>query len=132
MDESGWANNYPGDNFKIASIIPTEDKTYYLRISGGVGAYKILSRETPDFAALAEKREPDNTIEEARALGAYLMDGTDQMFAQFNADSLRFLWGSGLFHAGSESGYPYGLPNTKPGTWKYAVQCQSGALGSRQ
>jgi|GEM_PF-1702539 len=90
MDESGWANNYPGDNFKIASIIPTEDKTYYLRISGGVGAYKILSRETPDFAALAEKREPDNTIEEARALGAYLMDGTDQMFAQFNADSLRF------------------------------------------
>lgn len=90
MDGSGWANNYPGDNFKIANIIPQEDKTYYLRISGGVGNYKILSRENPHFASLVNKHEPDNNIEQARALGPYLMDGTDQMFAQFAADSARF------------------------------------------
>ena len=90
MDGSGWANNYPGDNFKIANIIPLEDKTYYLRISGGTGNYKILSRENPHFASLVNKHEPDNSIEEARALGPYLMDGQDHMFVQFNADSSRF------------------------------------------
>lgn len=90
MDGSGWVNNYSGNNFKIANIIPQEDKTYYLRISGGIGNYKILSRENPHFASLVSKHEPDNTIEQARALGPYLMDGTDNMFVQFNADSSRF------------------------------------------
>ena len=90
MDESGWVDNYSGDNFKIANIVPQEDKTYYLKISGGVGAYKILSRENPDMATLIEKHEPDNTIEQARQIGPLLMDGTDRMFVQFSPDSARF------------------------------------------
>ncbi len=90
MDESGWVNNYSGDNFKIANIFPQEDKTYYLKVSGDVGPYKILSRENPDIADLIDKREPDNTIDQARNLGPTLMDGTDRMFVQFSPDSARF------------------------------------------
>lgn len=90
MDDSGWADNYSGDNFKIANIMPQEDKTYYLKVSGGVGPYKILSRINTDFTTLIDEHEPDNTIEEARNLGPTLMDGTDRMFVQFNPDSARF------------------------------------------
>ncbi|NBC67055.1 MAG: T9SS type A sorting domain-containing protein [Bacteroidetes bacterium] len=90
MDDSGWVDNYSGDNFKIANIIPQEDGIYYLKISGNAGPYKILSKENPEFSTLAEKHEPDNSIEEAKQLGPTLMDGTDRTFVQFNADSARF------------------------------------------
>lgn len=90
MDDSGWVDNYSGDNFKIANIIPQEDKTYFLKVSGSAGPYKILSRENDQFTVLSESHEPDNTIDQARNLGPTLMDGTDRMFVQFNQDSSRF------------------------------------------
>mgnify|MGYP002278950667 FL=1 len=91
MDESGWYDNYSGDNFKIANIMPSEDKTYYLKVSSesGTGSYKILSRQNTDFETLKTKHEPDNTIEQAAALPAALVDGQDRMYVQYNADHPR-------------------------------------------
>ena len=89
LDESGWVDNYDG-NFKIANIMPTETKTYYIKISGGVGAYKLLSRENPQFGMLKAKHEPDNSIADADARGTLIADGSDHMFVQYAPDSARF------------------------------------------
>jgi hypothetical protein len=113
LDDSGWFNNYPGDNFKIANIIPQEDKIFYIKISGNAGDYKLLSRENPKFGELAEKHEPDNSIEEARALGPYLMDGQDKMFVQFNPDSARFFGDLDYFKLNLKAGQKM-TAETKP------------------
>ena len=77
LDDSDWANNYPGDNFKIANIIPRETKTYYLKISGSPGTYKVTSRVNTDYAALLQKGEPNNTKADADAQGNYQSFGAD-------------------------------------------------------
>lgn len=89
LDDSGWPDNYDG-NFKIANIMPTETKTYYIKISGGVGPYKLLSRENQQFEILKTKHEPDNTPAEADAFGTLVADGVDRMFVQYAPDSARF------------------------------------------
>ena len=84
MDDSGWPNNYSGDNFKIASIIPLETKTYYLSVSGGTGFYKITSRVNDNLQALYYKGEPNNSKSEADAMGDYQAFGVDQTFVLAN------------------------------------------------
>ncbi len=81
LDESSWVNNYSGDNFKIANIIPREDKTYYLRISGSPGKYKVASRVNEDYWALQHKGEPNNSRTEADAQGNYQTLGADVAYA---------------------------------------------------
>tara|TARA_R110002050_G_scaffold2447_2_gene14138 strand:- start:307 stop:4377 length:4071 start_codon:yes stop_codon:yes gene_type:complete len=103
LDESGWADNYDG-NFKIANIVPQTDKTYYIKISGNPGDYKILSRSNNQFAALIDKHEPDNSIAEASTQTAYLMDGTDKMYAQFAPDSARYYGDTDFFRLELKSG----------------------------
>lgn len=89
LDDSGWADNYSG-NFKIANIMPVETKTYYFKISGGVGPYKLLSRSNPSFGELQTKHEPDNSFAEADAQGTLIADGVDKMYVHYAADSARF------------------------------------------
>lgn len=113
MDESDWYNNYSTDNFKIANIMPTEDKTYYLKISGGVGSYKLLSRVNDQFGELKTKHEPDNSIAEADMQGTYLMDGTDHMYVQYAADSARFFGDIDYFKLELTAGMKF-VAETKP------------------
>ena len=80
LDESGWPDNYSGDNFKIANIMPRETKTYYLKISGGAGPYKITSRINADYYALNHKGESNNSIAEADAQGDYQAFGEDVQY----------------------------------------------------
>lgn len=89
LDDSGWPDNYSG-NFKIANIMPTETKTYYIKISGGVGPYKLLSRSNPEFERLKSLHENDDTFAGADAQGSIIADGVDRMYVQFNPDSARF------------------------------------------
>ncbi|MDE2957945.1 MAG: T9SS type A sorting domain-containing protein [Bacteroidota bacterium] len=84
LDDSDWPDNYGGDNFKIANIIPRETKTYYLSISGNPGPYKLASRVNPDFYALNRKGEPNNSKTEADEMGSYQAFGADQMFVLSN------------------------------------------------
>ncbi len=84
LDDSGWADNYSGDNFKIANIIPSESKTYYLKISGGVGPYKISSRVNSGFLMDKDNGEPNNSAVEADAIGDYQAFGADVGQALFN------------------------------------------------
>ena len=90
LDESGWPDNYGGDNFKIANIIPRETKTYYLSVSGSPGPYKVVSRVNPDYYALSRKGEPNNSKSDADAMGSYQAFGADQMFVLANAAHPKF------------------------------------------
>lgn len=90
LDESAWANNYEGDNFKIANIIPRETKTYYLKISGSPGTYKVTSRVNMDYAALLLKGEPNNSKTEADAQGNYQTFGADEAYVLSEPEHPRF------------------------------------------
>lgn len=90
LDDSGWPNNYGGDNFKIANIIPRETKTYYLKISGSAGPYKVTSRVNPDYYALLHKGEPNNSKSEADAQGNYQAFGADVMYVLSEPEHPRF------------------------------------------
>lgn len=112
LDGSGWFNNYSG-NFKIANIMPTETKTYYLKITGNPGGYKILSRENPLFGELKTRHESDNTIAEADAQGTLVADGVDRMYVQYAADSARFFGDVDFFRLELEAGQKL-VAETKP------------------
>lgn len=103
LDDSGWPDNYDG-NFKIANIMPAETKTYYIKISGGVGPYKLLSRENPQFEMLKTKHEPDNTPAQADAFGTLVADGVDRMYVQYAPDSARFFGDLDYFRIEVEAG----------------------------
>lgn len=90
MDDSGWPDNYSGDNFKIANFIPPATGTYYLKISGNPGAYKIGSRVNERFLGLTAKGEPNNSQADADARGAYQAFGTDVEYALFDASHPRW------------------------------------------
>ena len=90
LDESAWATNYPGDNFKIANIIPRETKTYYLKISGSPGTYKVTSRVNTDYAALLHKGEPNNSKTDADAQGNYQTFGADVAYVLSEPEHPRF------------------------------------------
>lgn len=112
LDESGWPDNYSG-NFKIANIVPLEDATYYLKISGNPGAYKILSRVNDRFRELEGRHEPDNSIAEAAALGSFVMDGVDREYVQFARDSARFFGDEDFFELDAKAGMKI-VAETKP------------------
>ena len=112
MDDSGWPGNYDG-NFKIANIMPTETKTYYIKVSGGAGKYKILSKENPLFEELKTKHEPDNSMEQADALGTVIADGLDKMYVQYAADSARFYGDLDYFRVELVAGQTF-VAETKP------------------
>ncbi len=90
LDDSGWPDNYSGDNFKIANIIPRETKTYYLKISGSAGPYKVTSRVNTDYYALLHKGEPNNSKAEADAQGNYQAFGADVMYVLSEPEHPRF------------------------------------------
>ena len=77
LDDSGWPDNYGGSNFKIANIIPESTKTYYIKITGAAGPYKLLARVNEDFAALSRVNEPDNSAADADANGPFQAFGAD-------------------------------------------------------
>ena len=90
LDNSGWPDNYSGSNFKIANIIPRETGTYYLSVAGSAGNYKIRSRVNSDYIALQSKGEPNNSKDEADAMGSYQALGADVMFALADPNDDRF------------------------------------------
>lgn len=90
LDESSWHDNYSGGNFKISNIIPRESKTYYLKISGSAGPYKITSRVNPDYTALLNRGEPNNSKTEADAWGYYQSFGADVAYVLSDPDHPRF------------------------------------------
>ena len=90
LDDSNWVGNYGSVNFKIANIIPRETKTYYLKISGSAGPYKVTSRVNPDYYALLHKGEPNNSKAEADAQGNYQAFGADVMYVLSEPEHPRF------------------------------------------
>ncbi|MCH8963263.1 MAG: hypothetical protein IH820_18600, partial [Bacteroidetes bacterium] len=113
LDDSGWPSNYDGDNFKIANIIPRETKTYYLKISGGPGPYKITSRINPDYYALNHKGEPNNSKTEADAQGDYQAFGADVQYVLSNTSHPRFFGDEDWFRVALTAGQTL-VAETKP------------------
>lgn len=113
LDDSDWANNYSGDNFKITSIIPRETKSYYLKISGSPGAYKITSRVNTDYAALLHKGEPNNTPAEADAQGNYQAFGADVAYVLSNPEHPQFYGDDDWFRVMLTAGQTL-IAETKP------------------
>ena len=113
LDESGWPDNYSGDNFKIANIIPRETKTYYLKISGNPGPYKITSRVNPDYYALNHKGEPNNSKTEADEQGDYQAFGADQQFVLSRPAHPRFFGDEDWFRVDLATGQTL-VAETKP------------------
>ncbi len=113
LDDSGWPDNYSGSNFKIANIIPRETKTYYLKISGSPGPYKLTSRVNGDFYALNHKGEPNNSKTDADAMGNYQAFGADQMFVLSNTAHPRFFGDEDWFRVEMTAGQTL-VAETKP------------------
>ena len=113
LDETGWPDNYSGSNFKIANIIPREDRTYYLSVSGGAGDYKLISRVNTDYLALQSKGEPNNSAAEADAMGAYQAFGADVMFALADPTDDRFFGDEDWFRVEMAAGQTL-TAETKP------------------
>ena len=106
LDESGWPDNYDdsGANFKIANIIPTETKTYYLSVSGGVGNYKLISRVNDRFTELANKNEPDNSAADADANGSYQAFGADVEYYLYDESHPRYFGDTDWFRVDLKAG----------------------------
>ncbi len=113
LDGSGWFNNYSGDNFKIANIIPRETRPYYLKISGGVGTYKVTSRVNPNYYALQSAGEPNNNAADADANGYYQAFGVDQEFALADPNHPRFFGDEDWFKVALTAGQVL-VAETKP------------------
>lgn len=103
LDESSWVDNY-GGNFKIASIIPREDKTYYLRISGSPGKYKVASRVNDNYLALQHKGEPNNSKTEADAQGDYQVFGPEVAYVLSEPAHPRFFGDEDWFRVAHGAG----------------------------
>ena len=112
LDDSGWPDNYSGD-FKIANIIPRESKTYYLKISGGVGPYKLTSRINDDYYALQSKGEPNNSAEEADLMGSYQAFGADVPYVLSDPNHPRFFGDDDWFKVDLTAGQTI-VAETKP------------------
>jgi len=113
LDDSGWPTNYSGDNFKIANIIPREDATYYLKISGSPGSYKLTSRVNEDYYALNHRGEPNNSIEEADAQGDYQALGADVQYVLSDITHPRFFGDEDWFRVSMVAGQTI-VAETKP------------------
>ena len=121
LDESGWPDNYSGNNFKIANIIPRESKTYYLKISGGVGPYRITSRVNPDYQTLLNRGEPNNSKTEADAWGDYQTLNVDVAYVLSDPAHPRFFgdedWFRVMLAAGQTIGVEAKPVGTDPDRW---------------
>ena len=113
LDDSDWFNNYSGDNFKIANIIPRETATYYLSVSGGAGDYKITSRVNDDYLALQSKGEPNNSAADADAMGNFQSFGADIMYALADPNHPRFFGDEDWFRVEMQAGQTLNA-ETKP------------------
>ena len=113
LDESEWVNNYSGNNFKIANIIPKTSGTYYLKVSGNPGPYKITSRVNSDFLALKDKGEPDNSADEADARGSYQSFGADESYVLFDENGARWFGDEDWFRVDLSAGQTL-VAETKP------------------
>lgn len=113
LDDSGWFNNYDDINFKIANIIPRESKTYYLKVSGGTGAYKLTSRVNEGFYEQLHKGEPNNGIADADANGDYQALGADVTYVLADPNHPRFFGDEDFFRVMMTSGQTL-VAETKP------------------
>ena len=113
LDDSGWPDNYSGDNFKIANIIPRVDKTYYLKISGSPGSYKLTSRVNEDYYAQSHAGEPNNSPSEADAQGDYQAFGADVPFVLSDPNHPRFFGDEDWFRVSMAAGQTV-VAETKP------------------
>jgi len=113
MDESGWPDNYSGGNFKIANFIPPATGTYWLKVSGNAGAYKIGSRINERFLDLASKGEPNNSKADADANGAYQAFGADVEYVLFDESHPRWFGDEDWFRVNLTAGQTL-TAETKP------------------
>ena len=113
LDDSGWPDNYSGDNFKIANIIPRESGPYYLKVSGGAGAYKVTSRVNENFYGLNHLGEPNNSAEEADAQGDYQAFGADIQYVLADVNHPRFFGDEDWFRVNLVAGQTV-VAETKP------------------
>ncbi len=92
--ETGYNSRYSGSNLKL-NIIPDEAGIYYLELTGvtGTGAYSIGVKAN-DISDLKSKGEPNNTVDDADAIGAqeFDMPGVPRAFMLYNPD---FPWVEG-------------------------------------
>ena len=115
LDDTGWPGEYGDDTdeFKISGIIPRETKSYYLKVSGAAGTYKITSRINEDYYALQEKGEPNNNKEEADAMGSYQSFGADVMYVLSEPDHPQFYGDEDWFRVDMIAGQTL-VAETKP------------------
>ena len=92
--QTGYNTRYSGSNVKL-NIIPDESGVYYLELTAteGAGAYSVGVKSN-DIAELKTDGEPNNTPEEADAIGAqeFDMPGVPRTSMLFNPD---FPWTEG-------------------------------------
>ena len=86
--ETGYNNRYSGSNLKL-NIIPDETAEYKLYLMGAAeeGMYYV-GLKGRDITELREAGEPNNTIEDADAIGALAFDtpGAGTTYMLYNAD----------------------------------------------
>ena len=77
---------YKNNNFRLSGFIPPTDTTYYLKLSitnPGAGKYTIRARSTA-IADVAFVHEPDNSNQDADALGDFPLDGVPRLAGLYN------------------------------------------------
>ena len=100
---AGYNTRYSGDNVKL-NIIPETSGDYFLALvsDGTEGAYRV-GLKGRDISTLKDKGEPNNSIEEADAMGAMMFDqpGEVNTYMLYNAD---FAWDASTHHLSARWG----------------------------
>ena len=90
--DSDIDGRYDNHNFRLSGFIPPADGIYYMKLSctnPGQGGYTVRARSA-NIAEVNSFHEPDNTINEADALGDYPIDGVTMTGALYNKDDAEF------------------------------------------
>lgn len=92
-DGSSWEGRYSDNNFKV-NILAKEDGAYILKVSAeesgrGEGDYEIHIKKN-SIETLKDTFEPNNTFEEANAIGNILADGSIRSSMLYNAADPNF------------------------------------------
>ena len=87
-DGGSFITRYGGNNFKI-NFIPEETADYYLQLTPNAalsGAVYRVYMKSNDITALKDTMEPNNTIEQAAALGDHPTDGVFYSYMLYDED----------------------------------------------
>lgn len=91
-DDSNWHSRYSSNNFKL-NIVAEEDGAFLVRVSAeegkGNGDYEIHIKSNP-IAALKDTFEPNNTFEQADAIGNITPDGSIRSSILYNENDPKF------------------------------------------